>query len=575
MKAEIVACALPHEEIDWNAVDWQKVTRNVRRLQARIVKATQEGRWGKVKALQRLLTHSYSGRAMAVRRVTENRGKKTPGVDGEIWNTPAKKAEGMKRMKQRGYRPKPLRRIYIPKSSDPNKKRPLGIPCMIDRAMQALYLLALEPVAETRADPNSYGFRKERGTADAIEQCFNVLAHRTRSLGWVLEGDIRACFDQISHEWLLENIPMDRVILRKWLKAGYMEKDAFHTTEAGTPQGGIISPVLANLALDGLEKELIRRFRYTRNSQLRTGVNFVRYADDWIVTAQNRETLEEQVLPFIKIFLQERGLELSAEKTRITHITEGFDFLGQNIRRYNGKLIIKPSKKSLKAHLKKIRETIRANPAATAGGLIVQLNPILRGWANYHRHVCSKRTFSYVDSETLIALWRWVRRRHPNKNANWVKKKYFTSKGKRNWVFYGTVEKRGGKSKTMHLLVVDRTPIRRHIKIRGTANPFDPQWEEYFETRLKAKMANSLRGNRRLTRLWQGQKGRCAHCGQLIDLETHWDVHHIVQSTMGGKDVLSNLQMLHPTCHRQIHSRRFSDTLPCSSGHWKGLSRMR
>jgi RNA-directed DNA polymerase len=223
------------------------------------VKATQEGRWGKVKALQRLLTHSYSGRAMAVRRVTENRGKRTPGVDGETWDTPARKAKGMQRMKQRGYQPKPLRRIYIPKSSDPSKKRPLGIPCMIDRAMQALYLLALEPVAETQADLNSYGFRKERSTADAIVQCHIVLRGRPGAPEWILEGDIRACFDQISHDWLLAHAPMDHTILKKWLKAGYMEKDAFHTTEAGTPQGGIISPALANLALDGLEKELIKR----------------------------------------------------------------------------------------------------------------------------------------------------------------------------------------------------------------------------------------------------------------------------------------------------------------------------
>ena len=555
MKAEREACALPHKGIDWNAINWRKVNRNVSRLQARIVKATREGRWGKVKALQRLLTHSYSGKAMAVRRVTENRGRRTPGVDGEIWDTPAKKARGMERMKQRGYRPKPLRRKYIPKSSDPTKKRPLGIPTHYDRAMQALYLMALEPVAETKADPNSYGFRKERSTADAIEQCFTVLAGKTRSPEWVLEGDIRACFDRISHDWLLTHIPLDKEVLRKWLKAGYMEKDAFHATEAGTPQGGIISPVLANLALDGLEKEVIGRFRPINRSKPSTMVNFVRYADDWIVTAKTREMLEEQILPVIEVFLRERGLELSPEKTHITHITEGFDFLGQNIRKYNGKLIIKPSKKSLKAHLKKIRDTIRANLTATAGGLITQLNPILRGWADYHRHVCSKQTFSYVSHATFRAIWQWARRRHPNKGAKWVQKKYFTTIGNRHWVFYGTVERKDDKSELAYLVSVNRTPIKRHIKIRGAANPFDPQREEYFDMRTKSRMVDSLKGSKQLLSLWKGQKGSCPQCGQPVTLDTQWHVHHIVQRSMGGSNAISNLQMLHPTCHRQIHCR--------------------
>jgi len=558
MKAEKSACALPHREIDWNAIEWRKVNRQVRRLQARIVKATQEGRLGKVKALQRLLTHSYSGRALAVRRVTENRGRRTPGVDGEIWDTPAKKARGMQEMKQRGYQPKPLRRIYIPKSSDPTKKRPLGIPCMNDRAMQALYLLALEPIAETKADPNSYGFRKERSTTDAIEQCFIVLAKRTRAPEWILEGDIRACFDQINHDWLLTHTPMEKMILKKWLKAGYMEKDAFHATEAGTPQGGIISPVLANLALDGMEREILSRFRPTCVKQPCTGVNFVRYADDWIVTARSSDMLEKQVLPFIAAFLRERGLELSAEETHITHITEGFDFLGQNIRKYKdkGKLIIKPSKKNLKAHLKKIRDTIRGNRTATAGGLIMQLNPILRGWANYHRHVCSKKTFSYVHNETYLALKQWTRRRHPNKSAKWIKKKYLTTVGNRHWVFYGVVKKQGDREERVHLLHVDRIPIRRHIKIRNAANPYDPQWEEYFEARTQRKMMDSLKGNKQLLNLWKNQDGRCPQCREPITLDTRWHVHHIVQRSKGGGDATSNLQMLHSTCHRQIHCQR-------------------
>jgi len=279
MKANY-ACAPCHQTVDWNAIDWRKAHQNVRRLQVRIVKAMQEGRWGKVKALQHLLTHSYSGRVMAVRRVTENRGKRTPGIDGIVWNTLHQKSVAVQSLGQRGYHPQPLRRVYIPKSSNPKKLRPLGIPTMADRAMQALYLLGLDPVAETRADPNSYGFRKERSPADAIGQCFQILCKKKTSPEWILEGDIKACFDQISHEWLVANIPMDKTILHKWLKAGYMEKEVFHATEAGTPQGGIASPVLANLTLDKLEQELKNQFRTRGRNQPSLGVNYVRFADD-------------------------------------------------------------------------------------------------------------------------------------------------------------------------------------------------------------------------------------------------------------------------------------------------------
>jgi len=553
MKAGNKACALSHREVDWDAIDWRGVNRNVRRLQARIVKATQEGRWGKVKALQRLMTHSFSGKALAVRRVTENRGKRTPGVDGETWETPAKKAAGVQRMRQKGYLPKPLRRTYIPKNSDPTKKRALGIPTMLDRAMQALYLLALEPVAETTADPNSYGFRKERCTADAIGQCYIILRGRPGAPEWILEGDIRACFDQISHDWLLEYIPMDKAILRKWLKAGYMEKEAFHATETGTPQGGIISPILANMTLDGMEKGL-SRFKAPNRNTPSTGVHFIRYADDWIITANTRQMLEERILPFIKDFLKERGLELSPDKTRIVHISEGFDFLGQSIRKYNGKLLIKPSKKNMKAHLEKVRNTIRANKTASAGALIFQLNPLNRGWANYHRHVCSKRIFGYVDKEIFCALWRWARRRHPNKGAGWVKEKYFKTVGRRHWVFSGEVKDRRGNTKTVRLFSTAYTPIRRHIKVRWAANPYDPQWEKYFEARIQAKMKDSLQGNRKLLNLWKEQEGRCARCRQLIGPENDWHVHHKVWRSKGGNENMSNLQMLHPTCHQQLHA---------------------
>src|SRR5947208_6349788 len=427
--------AASHKAEEWHSIDWAKAHRLVRRLQTRIVKATQEQKWGKVKALQRLLTHSFSGKALAVKRVTENQEKRTPGVDGKTWKTPQEKAMAIQMLRQRGYHPQPLRRIYIPKSN--GGKRPLSIPCMSCRAMQALYLLALDPTTETTSDRNSYGFRKERSPADAIEQCFTALGKK-RSPQWILEGDIKACFDRISHEWLLTHIPMDKSILRKWLKAGFLEKQVLHPTEEGTPQGGICSPVIANLALHGLERKLLERYPKPKTGY-NAKVNYVRFADDFIVTGISQALLEQEVKPLIEQFMRERGLTLSQEKTVITHINDGFDFLGQNVRKYRGTLIIKPAHKNVSTFLRKVRTLIKANKQATAGNLIVQLNPLIRGWANYHQHVVSKVTFARVGHAIFQALWRWTKRRHPSKSKQWIKERYFKSINGKNWVFYGSL----------------------------------------------------------------------------------------------------------------------------------------
>jgi RNA-directed DNA polymerase len=472
----MIAGATSYKTVDWNAINWQKANQNVSRLQARIVKATQDGRWGKVKALQHLLTHSLSAKELAVKRVTENSGKRTAGVDREIWDTPKKKASAVLSLRQRGYHPKPLRRIYIPKKN--GKMRPLGIPTMKDRAMQALYKLALDPVAETTADTNSYGFRSQRSTTDAIEQCFNILALK-RSASWILEGDIKSCFDHISHEWLLANIPTDKTILRKWLKAGFTEKHTFHLTDEGTPQGGIISPVLANMTLDGLEQKLKENFG--KRPSLK--VNFVRYADDFIVTAKSKDLLSSEVLPVIEDFLKARGLEISQEKTKITHIEDGFDFLGQTLRKFNGKLLIRPAKKNVQTFLAKVRELAKTNKQATAGNLIRQLNPVIRGWANYHRSVVSKKVFGSVDYAIFKALWQWAKRRHPNKGKRWIKDKYFKTVGHRRWVFTGTIPEKDGSHQTIRLVYAASLPIQRHTKIIGKANPYDSQWTAYFLSR--------------------------------------------------------------------------------------------
>ena len=553
MTAGSSAGAVSPEPKDWSAIPWRSVHREVRRLQARIVKATQAGKWGKVKALQHLLTHSFSGKALAVRRVTENPGKHTPGVDRATWNTPGAKTRAIAALKQRGYRPQPLRRVHIPKKN--GKKRPRGIPTLTDRAMQALYKLALDPIAETTGDPNSYGFRPERSAADALEQCHKVLAQKTAA-AWILEGDIKSCFDRISHDWLLANVPMDKRLLRQWLQAGYLEKYVFHPTEAGTPQGGVISPVLANLALDGLERRLRQHFPAQRWNKPREKVHLVRYADDFIITGASKELLVNEVRPVVEQFLAARGLELSPEKTALTHIEDGFDFLGQHVRKYSGGkvLLIMPAKANVKAFLTKVRDHLKQNPQAKAGTMIVQLNPVIRGWANYHRHAASKRTFSQVDNAIDLALWRWAKRRHPKKNCHWISRKYFGSFGGANWVFRGEVIGPGGHLQPVYLAKASRTPIRRHVKVRSEANPYDPAWEVYFEERLGVKMAHNLQGRRTLNFLWKQQGGRCPVCEEPITRQTGWHNHHLVWRSLGGGDHLANRVLLHPTCHRQAHS---------------------
>ena len=483
MNAEQSACASSGQATAWDQIDWPTAERRVRRLQARIVKATQAKRWNKVKALQRLLTCSFSGRALAVKRVTENQGKRTPGVDGAIWKTPGSKHNAIGSLRRRGYRPQPLRRVHIPKAN--GKKRPLGIPTMHDRAMQALFLQALAPVAETTADGNSYGFRPARSTADAIGQCFLALSKKD-SAPWVLEGDIRGCFDHISHEWMLPHIPMDREVLRKWLGAGYVENRTLFPTMAGTPQGGVISPTLANLVLDGLERLLKENFRVKRlDGQLHNPkVNLVRYADDFIITGARKELLEDEVRPLVEQFLRERGLELSPEKTCVTHIEDGFDFLGQTVRRFGRKLLIQPSKKNAHVFLEKARGLIRRARGWNQADLIRQLNPVLRGWANYHRHIVAARTFKKVEAALWQSLWRWARRRHHQKSWSWIVSRYWHRLNGKKVFAVDTGERTPeGKTVWLKLVNVTETKVRRHVKIKAAANPFDPQWRNYFEER--------------------------------------------------------------------------------------------
>ncbi len=537
---------------DWLAIDWRLVEQNVRGIQIRIAKATREGQWRRVKALQRWLTRSFSGKALAVKRVTENQGSRTAGVDRELWKTPESRREAIERLERRGYRPMPLRRVFIPKAN--GKERPLGIPIMLDRAMQALHLLALEPVSESTSDPNSYGFRRNRSTHDAMSQLFVSLSQEV-SARWVLEADIKGCFDHINHGWLLRHVPMDATVLRKWLKAGVIHKGMLQATDAGTPQGGIISPTLANVTLNGLESELIDHLgaRLGKTKSRKSKINVVRYADDFVITGISKEMLESEVKPWVESFLVERGLTLSAEKTRIVHVDDGFDFLGWNFRKYAGKLLIKPSKKNAQAFYRKAKEVISNHKTVRQDKLIRLLNPLLRGWANYHSPVVAKAAFSRMDHLLFRAIWRWCRRRHPKKNALWVRKKYFRSQGLRHWVFATTATAKDGKEKKVVLYKLPDTPIRRHKKVKGSYNPYDPADELYGEKLRQERMLHSRRHRKQWTSLYVSQHGRCVLCGCAITRESGWHDHHVIYKVAGGSDTLDNRVLLHPTCHIRVH----------------------
>ena len=506
-------------DMQWNTwldIDWGKCQTAVDKLQARIVKAQKEGRSGRVKALQWTLTHSFYAKALAVKRVTSNKGSDTAGVDHVKWSTPNAKFQAISELKRRGYTPQPLRRIHIKKSN--GKLRPLGIPTMKDRAMQALYLLALEPVAETTADSNSYGFRKGRSTADAREQCFCDLA-KTTSAQWVLEGDIKGCFDHISHDWLINNLPMDKVMLKKWLKCGFVFNKELFPTNEGTPQGGIISPTLANMTLDGLQAMLAKKYR--RTSTQNTKIHLVRYADDFIITGRSKEVLEE-IKPMVEEFLQERGLTLSEEKTKMTHISEGFDFLGYNIRKYdNGKLLIKPSKEGLKKFMKKIRGIIVSNKGSKQESLIRLMNPVIVGWVNYYKNCVASDTFKKADYLIYEKLQQWARRRHPKKGRTWVSDRYFTRIKNRNWCFVANFKKKGKDDRIVLKRLYD-TKITRYVKVKAESNPFDPEWETYFKKRKEYKMLKNLNDTKPLLYLWKKQKGVCPLCREPIDIDDSW-----------------------------------------------------
>ena len=464
--------------INWLAVDFDIVEQSVKILQNRIVKAKLASRSRMVKKLQSLLVKSLNARILAVKRVSENKGKNTAGVDGKLLDTNIKKSKYVADLKIKlpDYKSMPLKRIEIPKKN--GKLRPLGIPTMFDRSIQALYKLALEPIAEVVADKNSYGFRPKRSTQDAMKQVW-LCTSKKNGGEWILEADIKGCFDNISHQWMYDNVPLDNRLLKQWLKSGFIKDDTLFPTDAGTPQGGIISPILANMVLDGIEnivKNHKARFQKMVNGVIiyrhTNRLNFIRYADDFVITGRTPEDLR-LVQKDIEKFLNIRGLELSKEKTHITNIRDGFDFLGFNFRKYpNDKVIVTPTKDGIKSFKSKIKDIFKKYNSSSLTMLITKLNPLLRGWANYYRFVNSKVIFSKLDSYIWRKSLNWMKRIHQRRETKKYYKQYF-----KPFPNYKSDVLSDGRQFVYRLSTL---PLKEFIKIKSEANPYDTSFDDYF-----------------------------------------------------------------------------------------------
>ncbi len=507
------------EDLDWLSVDWRRAEDDVRRLRQRIFTASQAGDLVRVRNLQKLMLRSRANALMSVRRVTElNAGRKTAGIDGSTVVTAPGKAFLADWVQHRPgpWEPKPVKRVYIPKAN--GKQRPLGIPVIVDRALQAHVVNALEPEWEARFEPKSYGFRPGRGCHDAIESIHKTACGKSARRLWALDADLAAAFDRIDHSHLLSALGSfpAKGLIEGWLKAGVVDKGRLAPTEEGTPQGGVVSPLLLNVALHGMEEAAGVRYR-TVGVEAGTTVPgspvLVRYADDLVALCVSRDQAEE-VKARLAAWLAPRGLAFNEDKTRVVHLDDGFDFLGFNVRRYRGKLLIKPAKAAVRRHRERLAAEMKALRGANAAAAIKRLNPIIRGWSTYYRTVVSSRMFTKLDKHMWTLTYKWAKRGHQNKPRHWVVHRYFGefNRSRRDrWVF-------GDRESGVYLHKHTWTKIVRHQMVPGTASPDDPALAEYW-ARRRRRSTPPLDGVN--LRLLKAQDGRCPACGGLLLLADH------------------------------------------------------
>lgn len=533
---------------NYHSIDWNSCYQQLSETQAKILKAWQTKNLAEVERLQTKLVRSFSARALAVRRVTTNKGNKTPGIDGKVWNNVKEKMEAIHELKSlQEYKAKPVRRVYIPKGN--GQLRPLGIPIMYDRAVQALYMFALDPIAEEVADSRSYGFRRYRSVIDVAMYLKLVLGSVTATRRWVLEADILKFFDSVSHEWLLENIPMNKKILKEFLRAGFLDFKEYYDTEVGFPQGGLISPVIANMTLNGLQLALGKEYLVCR------------YADDFVVLGKRKEELEKDAMPRCQNFLSHRGIALNLDKTQIINIDKGFDFVGYHLREYpdsnrikgkkQGILLVKPQLNKVKSFKRKLSETVKAHKKKPMHVLITKINQILRGWAEHYCTVTSQKVFSDVNRHLWIILWKFIRKKHPKRSKGYLYGRYFTSRGNNKWIFKCPQSDSG----EMTLFQIAYVKLKRHYVCKNL-NPYNPDNLEYFLKREQKKHKHTLLLGRVRTKLLKIQKGKCPVCEQSLLADEAVEVHHVKPRRKGGGNEMGNLKLLHEVCHKQVtHSR--------------------